>query len=157
MLLGTGAKTENLSLIKLMNESEDDTLQVKLSTLLDIVLNLCASIVKVNVKGQEEFAHVLSDLKIDRPTQEGICQVFQAHYLERVDQLNNVYEDNSAEEVNQKYSKKHPLDLSMADDSLVVSNPKLVDVSWRVIHTLSTMNLNKVFQPRFLITLTLLT
>ena len=68
MLLGTGAKTENLSLIKLMNESEDDGLQVKLSTLLDIVLNICASIVKVNLKGQEEFAHVLSDLKIDRPT-----------------------------------------------------------------------------------------
>jgi hypothetical protein len=71
--------------------------------------------------------------------------------------LNNVYEDNSAEEVNQKYSKKHPLDMSMADESLVVSNPKLVDVSWKVIHTLSTMNMNKVFQPRFLITLTLLT
>jgi hypothetical protein len=68
MILGQGAKIENLSILKLMNESEDDALQVKLSTLLDLVLNICSNIIRVNVKGQEEFAHILSDLKIDRKT-----------------------------------------------------------------------------------------
>jgi hypothetical protein len=61
--------------------------------LLEIVLNLCSSIIKVNVKGVEEFAHVLSDLGIDRKLQQEIAQVFQVHYLERVNAINNAYED----------------------------------------------------------------
>ena len=73
-----------------------------------------------------------------------------------MDQLNNVYETEE-EGISQKYSKKLPLDLSISDDALTVSNPKLVDVDWRLIHTLSSKNLNKIFQPRFVITLTLLT
>jgi hypothetical protein len=47
--------------------------------------------------------------------------------------------------------------LSVSDDALTVSNPRLVDIAWKVIYTLNSKNLNKVFQPRFLITLTLLT
>ena len=47
--------------------------------------------------------------------------------------------------------------MAMADDALIVSNPRLVDVDWRVIHTLSSKNLNKLFTPRFQITLTMLT
>ena len=40
--------------------------------------------------------------------------------------------------------------------SLSVSNPKLVDVEWKVIYNLSSKHLNKLHQPKFLITLTLL-
>lgn len=59
--------------------------------------------------------------------------------------------------MHQKYSKKHPLNLAVGDEQLIVSNQKLVDVDWKVVHTLSSKNLNKIFQPRFMITLTLLT
>lgn len=51
---------------------EDETLQTKLNTLLEIVLNICASVIKVNISEIEEFSHVLSDLGIERPNQEKI-------------------------------------------------------------------------------------
>ena len=66
MILSTGAKSENFKLLKDMEAMEDDQLQIKLNLLLEIVLNICSSIIKVNVKGIEEFAHVLSDLGVDR-------------------------------------------------------------------------------------------
>jgi hypothetical protein len=49
------------------------------------------------------------------------------------------------------------LNFGASDENLSVMNPKLVDVEWKVIYTLSTKNLNKVFETRFLITLKLLT
>lgn len=75
-----------------------------------------------------------------------------------MEQINNVYEDNGEESaINQKYSKKVPLNLAMSDDSLCVSNPQLVDVSWDLVYTLGSKNLNKIFEPTFKITLTYLT
>ena len=72
--------------------------------------------------------------------------------------MNNVYEDNGEDSaINQKFSKKHPLNVSMADEFLIVSNPRLVDVDWRILQTISSKNLNKILQPRFQITLTMLT
>jgi hypothetical protein len=65
LILSSGAKTENLKLLKEMEEMEDDELQVKLNLLIEIVLNICASVVKVNLRGIEEFSHVLQDLGID--------------------------------------------------------------------------------------------
>ena len=59
--------------------------------------------------------------------------------------------------MNPKITKKLPLNLSVSDEALTVSNQRLVDVEWRLIYTLNSKNLNKVFQPRFLITLTFLT
>ena len=50
-----GTKTENLSLLKEISELEDDGLKVQLDTCLEIVLNLCHQIIKVNLKGPEEF------------------------------------------------------------------------------------------------------
>ena len=54
------------------------------------------------------------------------------------------------------YSKKNPLNLQLSDENLSVSNPKLVDVEWKTIYNLSSKNLNKLLQPKFLITLTML-
>ena len=150
MLLSSGAKTENLSLLREMAESEDDALQIKIDTLLDIVLNLCASIIRANIKGQTEFTHILTDLGLDKTSHQELAAIFQAQYVDRLEQLNNVYEDdgeNSA--ANQKFSKKHPLNMALADEALIVTNPRLVDVDWAVVHTLSSKNLNKIFQPRF--------
>ena len=56
-----------------------------------------------------------------------------------------------------KVLKKFPPNLAVADGQLCVNNPRLVDVEWELQHTLSTKNLNKVFQPLFKITLTFLT
>lgn len=64
MLLSTGAKTENFPLLKMIEESEDETMQQKFDVLLEIVLNICAQSIKLNVKGNEEMAHVLSELGI---------------------------------------------------------------------------------------------
>ena len=54
------------------------------------------------------------------------------------------------------FSKKYPLNLHLSDENLSVGNPKLVDVEWKVIYNLSSKNLNKLHQPKFMITLTLL-
>ena len=56
-----------------------------------------------------------------------------------------------------KTLKKFPLNFSGADEELVVTNPRLVDVDWEIIHTLSSKNLNKIFEPHFLLTFTFLT
>ena len=146
-------------LLKQIEECEDETQQVKLNILMEIVLNICAQIIKVNIRGQEEFAHVLSELGIDQATQAEVVKVFKMHYLDRIEAINTAYDeqDEDTVEVPQKIQKKFPLNLGVADDALAVSNPRLVDVEWKLLHTLSSKNLNKLFQPRFLITLTLLT
>ena len=103
---------------------------------------------------------VLTDLGIDKGKQGPILQVFQTHYMGRSEHINNAYEDTNQEEtaqVDNKTLKKFPLNFASADDNLIVSNPRLVDVDWKVIHTLSSKNLNKLFEPRFQITLTFLT
>ena len=69
MLLSTGAKTENFPLLKEMEDSEDDQAQVNLNCLIDIVLNICGQILKVNLKGSEEFSTILSDLGLDKSVQ----------------------------------------------------------------------------------------
>jgi hypothetical protein len=82
------------------------------------------------------------------------------HYLDRVQAINNAYEDQTGEEdssLNPKIAKKFPSNLSVSDECLIVSNPRLVDIEWKVLHTLSSKNVNKMFQPRFQITLTMLT
>lgn len=49
----------------------------------------------------------------------------------------------------QQYSKKFPLNLALADENLQVSNSRIVDIEWKLLYTLSSKNLNKLFQPRF--------
>ena len=50
-------------------------------------------------------------------------------YLSRVEQLNTVGEDEEAA-MTMKTDKKFPLNMSMSDDMLSVSNPKIVDIEW---------------------------
>jgi hypothetical protein len=56
----------------------------------------------------------------------------------------------------QQYSKKHPLNLAVQDENLQAGNSRIVDVEWRILYQLSSKNLNKVFAPRFQITLIVL-
>jgi uncharacterized protein len=55
-----------------------------------------------------------------------------------------------------KPDKKYPLNMSMTDDMLCVSNPRIVDIEWQTVYSLASKNLNKLMQPVFKITLTLL-
>ena len=64
-------------------------------------------------------------------------------YLPRVQLINDQSEDLAAA-MTGNFSKKNPLNLQLADDSLSVSSPKLVDVEWKVIYNLSSKNLNKL-------------
>ena len=54
------------------------------------------------------------------------------------------------------FSKKVPINLEMADESLIVSNPRLVDVEWEAVYNVNSKNINRIVQPRFNVTLSLL-
>ena len=71
-----GTKVENLTILKEMSEIEDDSIKVQLNTCLDIVLNICSQIIKVNLRGAEEFQTVLDDLGVDTDSQPDILKVF---------------------------------------------------------------------------------
>lgn len=58
--------------------------------------------------------------------------------------------------MNAKLDKKFPLNFSMTDEMLCVQNPRIVDFEWKTIYSLASKNLNKLCQPVFRITLTLL-
>jgi hypothetical protein len=81
--------------------------------------------------------------------------VFQKTYQSRVEQLNTVGEDEGAA-MTMRIDKKFPLNMSMSDDMLAVTNPRIVDIEWQTLYTLASKNLNKLMQPYFKITLTLL-
>ena len=81
--------------------------------------------------------------------------MFAQNYLKRAEQLQAVYDDEQAS-MTQNYSKKHPLNLAVQDENLQAGNARIVDVEWRILYQLSSKNLNKVFAPRFQITLVLL-
>jgi hypothetical protein len=85
-----------------------------------------------------------------------MTKVFTNSYLKRIEQMQNVYDDEQLS-MTQTYSKKFPLNLSLADDNLQVSNAKIVDFEWKILYSLSSKNLNKLFAPRFLITIIVLT
>lgn len=54
------------------------------------------------------------------------------------------------------FSKKTPVNLELADDSVIVSNPRLVDVEWESIYSINGKHINRLLHPRFNVTLTLL-
>lgn len=55
-----------------------------------------------------------------------------------------------------KVDKKFPLNMSVSDEQLCVMNPRIVDIQWHTMYQLASKNLNKIVQPVFKITLTLL-
>ena len=54
------------------------------------------------------------------------------------------------------FSKKVPINLELADESVIVSNPRLVDIEWETMYAINSKNMNKLLQPQFNVTLTLL-
>lgn len=120
---------------------------MRFNTLLEIVLNLSAQVIKMNLQSVEEMQLVLEDLGLDAAAQKDVLKVFKTHYLTRIQHINTAYdkEEDGSAQVDPKVLKKFPLNFAASDDGLSVSNPKLVDVDWEVVYALSTKNLNKVF------------
>lgn len=84
-----------------------------------------------------------------------VQEVFQNAYLARLKLINGSTEDTDIA-MNGNFSKKMPVNLELADDNVIVSNPRLVDVEWEAIYSINGKNLNRIVQPQFMITLTLL-
>ena len=153
MLLSQSAKPDSFNLFAQLKDPENQQ-AAPLNSLYNLALLLCTQIFRVNLKSQEEFSHIVEELGL-RPKASEMQKVFSNAYLKRVEQLGNVYEDEQAS-MTQQYSKKFPLNMAMAEESLVVSNARIVDIEWRILYQLSSKNLNKLFEPRFLITLLVL-
>lgn len=69
--------------------------------------------------------------------------------------MNTAAEDEEAA-MTMKISKQFPLNMQLADEHLIMSNPRIVDIEWATCYSLASKNLNKLLQPRFKITLTIL-
>ena len=69
--------------------------------------------------------------------------------------MNNMQDDTKTA-MNGQVSKKVPLNQQLADDSIQVSNPKLVDVEWETIYSVNGKNIGHLSLPRFLVTISLL-
>mmetsp|Transcript_34313 Transcript_34313/g.33531 ORF Transcript_34313/g.33531 Transcript_34313/m.33531 type:complete len:202 (+) Transcript_34313:158-763(+) len=137
-------------------ESEQEQQRAQgINELYTVVLLICSQIFKMNLKGLEEFTHIIEGLGAKAKMQE-LHKVFTNSYQKRMEQMLNVYEDEQLS-MTQPYVKKFPLNLALMEDNLIVSNPRIVDFEWKIFYTHSTKNLNKVYLPRFLITMVVLT
>ena len=48
------------------------------------------------------------------------------------------------------------MNLQLQDENLQVTNSRILDIEWKILYCLSSKNLNKLFVPRFQITLVVL-
>lgn len=75
--------------------------------------------------------------------------------MARLDLINGCQEDAQTS-MTANFSKKMPINLELADDNVIVSNPRLVDIEWESIYSINGKNINRLLAPRFNITLTML-
>ena len=95
LLLSQGAKTESFNLLKSLgdpNNAEAD----QLNNAYNAILAICTQVIKVNLKGQEEFQPILDEIGVPRAKQAEVHQVFTNSYLKKVEQLQSVYDDEQA-------------------------------------------------------------
>mmetsp|Transcript_39603 Transcript_39603/g.51898 ORF Transcript_39603/g.51898 Transcript_39603/m.51898 type:complete len:190 (-) Transcript_39603:120-689(-) len=123
--------------------------------LFDVVLNICAQVYRVGVRSTEEFQLVLDDLGMKGSKGAAVQEAFQNIFLARLELINGSTED-AATAMNGTFSKKLPINLELADDNVIVSNPRLVDVDWEAIYSINGKNINRIVQPQFMLTLTFL-
>jgi|LauGreDrversion4_2_1035121.scaffolds.fasta_scaffold371583_1 hypothetical protein len=111
LILSQGAKPEAFNLLKTLSDPNNERADA-LNSVYNAVLALCTQIFRVNLKGAEEFAPILEEIGVPRNKAGEVQQVFMQTYLKRVEQLQNVYDDEQAS-MTQAYSKKHPLNLAV--------------------------------------------
>ena len=109
----------------------------------------------MGVKGTDEFQLVLDDIGLKGNKGASVQQAFLNSFIARLDLTNNMQED-TATAMQAQVSKKLPLNMQLADESLQCSNPKLVDVEWDTIYSINGKNISRLLQPRFIVTLSLL-
>ena len=117
-----------------------------MAALFDIVLNLCAQIYRMGIKGLDEFQLVLDDLGMKGSKGAEVREAFTNVYLARLELINGSVEDTQIA-MGGNFSKKVPINLELADESVIVSNPRLVDVEWETIYAINSKNINKLMQP----------
>ena len=162
VLTSSGAKTDQFKILRQIesvtdgsDESLTEDVQQQLSMLFDLVLNICAQVFRMGIKGTDEFQLILDDLGLKGNKAAPIHEVFQNAYLGRLELINGSTEDAQTA-MSGTFSKKMPINLELADDNVMVSNPRLVDVEWETVYSINGKNINRLLQPRFNITLTLL-
>ena len=109
----------------------------------------------MGIKGVDEFQLVLDDLGMKGSKGADVREAFSSVYLARLELINGVSEDTEIA-MGGNFSKKVPINLELADDNVIVSNPRLVDVEWETVYAINSKNINKLLQPQFNVTLTLL-
>ena len=92
MLLSSGAKQENFTFMHQMSENQDEGVQSTFNSAMEVVLNIAAQIIKMNLKNVEEMRLVLEDLGIDGASQKAVIKSYQDHYLKRITTINTAYE-----------------------------------------------------------------
>ena len=137
------------------DEAVTEELQQQLAMLFDIVLNICAQVFRMGVRGTDEFQLILNDLGLKGAKGAACQEAFQNAFLGRLELINGATEDAQTS-MSGTYSKKVPVNLELADENVIVSNPRLVDVDWETIYSINGKNVNKLLKPRFLVTLSLL-
>jgi len=158
VLTSTGARTDQFKILRQLEtpaEGAEQENQQKLAVLFNVVLNICAQVYRMGVRAPEEFQLVLDDLGFKGAKGAPIQEVFQSAFIERIELINGQTEDAQTA-MNGNFSKKMPVNLELADDNVMVSNPRLVDVEWEALYSINGKNINRLMQPRFNITLTLL-
>lgn len=109
----------------------------------------------MGVRGTDEFQLVLNDLGLKGSKAQGVHEAFQNAYLARLELINGSTEDAQMA-MGGTFSKKVPVNMELADENIMVSNPRLVDVEWETIYSINGKNINRLLQPKFKITLTIL-
>ena len=72
-----------------------------------------------------------------------VQEAFQNAYLARLELINGSTEDAQTA-MGGSFSKKIPINLELADDNIMVSNPRLVDVEWETIYSVNGKNINRL-------------
>ena len=109
----------------------------------------------MGVRGTDEFQLILDDLGMKGNKGAAVQEVFQKAFLTRLELINGSMEDTQTA-MTGNYSKKMPVNMELADDNVIVSNPRLVDVEWETIYSINGKNINRLMQPQFMVTLTFL-
>ena len=93
MLLSSGAKMENFTFMQQMNENQDEGVQAQFNAALEVVLNISAQMIKMNLKNPEEMRLVLEDLGIQGDNLKAVIKTYQEHYIKRITNINTAYEE----------------------------------------------------------------
>jgi hypothetical protein len=153
----TKAKVDNFKLLKAIapGKLQGTEEEQEMGLVFEKIITLVSSIFRCGVS-TEEFGMIAEDISASK--KDALVKKFIKFFDARIKAMNTINEDENAttplEEGGQV--KKFPLNLQMADDKLCVGNARLVDVEWEVLHCMASKNLNRIFEPRFLIKLTVL-